>query len=194
MSKRAPIKIPKLYPEETITIGKEKIVIREYKPMDKPFVIAIQALQKELQPVMKKIGELQVKINKLILDEDGNQISDKELEEKGIIDEVYKITDEVNNLKEDIDKVADQLIEGDSEEDEFAGPAYFLAQRGLKRFYYPDTTSTELDELPNIEIGKRYVTIISNTMIELANPPSGLEQSIRFEERKKADDKGKQDA
>lgn len=189
---KANIKIPNLYPTETIEINDEKIVINEYKPADKPYVIAIQRVQKQIRPIMKKIGELESEINEISQSNEGAPLTDKQLKEQGLLERIYEINDEVEDLQLDVEGINDQLVFGDSETDEPNGPAYILAQRGLKRFYYSDKTTSELDELDDIPVGSGYITLIANTMINLAKPPSGLERSLMLRQKELEEaDKGK---
>lgn len=164
---KASIKKPNLYPTETIEIGDEKIVLSGYKPFDRPLEIQIRHLR------LKAI-ELQIKINKIVRDEDNNTKPDKDLteEEAKSLIEVYN---ELDELGDDMDDAC-----------------MLLAQRGLKRFYYPDKTSSELDEIDDIKIPMGYASMIADKMIKLSNPPSEVEKSLEFlKKQEKADDKGK---
>jgi len=190
MAKKAPIKIPSLYPQETIELGGNKITLREYKPMDKPLVFAIEEIQKKTRPIIQKVGEFQAEIMEISQDNDGNALSDSELKEKGLLDRIYEITDKVQDMELELRRIADELIDGDNGTDELNGPAYLLAQRGLKRFYYPDTPTSKLDEIDDIELGRSYVTPITNIMIKLANPPRGIEKSI-MQKQKELEEAGK---
>lgn len=201
---KSPIKIPKLYPTETVEIEGNKIELRGYKAGDRPYVILIEQIQLDMNPILKEIGEFQVEIMALIQDDTGKQFTDEELKEAGTLDRVLEITDQVNALKLKVDEVSDRLIFGDSESDEMEGPGYLLAQRGLKRFFYKDCPEFKeakredrlieyIDSLPDIEIARQHVMLVANTMISLSNPPKGLQKSIedRMREDEKAAGKGK---
>jgi hypothetical protein len=193
MAKKAPIKIPKLYPTQKIEIEGNTIEIRGYKPIDKPYVISIQHIQKQIRPIMKKVGELQSEIEEISRDEKGNQLSDKELKDLGVFDRIYEISDEIQDSTLEVEEITSKLVDGDSDTDKMDGPAYHLAQRGVKRFYYPNLSSGELDEMDDIDIGRYYASLIANTMISLANPPSSIERSIQARKRELEEaDKGKQ--
>jgi len=187
------MKIPKLYPTETIEIEGNKIELRGYKAADRPYVIFIEKIQMDMNPLLKEVGKFQSEILSLIEDDEGHQFTDEELEANGTLEKVLQITEEVNKVKLKIDEVGDRLIFGDSETDEMEGPGYLLAQRGLKRFFYPGQTSSELDTIEDIEIARQHVMLVANTMISLSNPPKGLQKSIEFKQREdgKAAGKGK---
>ena len=190
---KSPIKIPKLYPTETVEIEGNKIELKGYKAADRPYVILIEKIQGDIHSILRKITELQSEITPLMHDEEGNLRSDEDLKKDGTLDRVYEITDKANALQPEVNEVTDRLIFGDSESDEMEGPSYLLAQRGLKRFFYPGQTTSEIDELPDIEIARQHVMLVANTMISLSNPPKGLQKSIedRMREDEKAAGKGK---
>lgn len=194
--KKPQIKIPKLYPTETIEIEGNKIELRGYKPSDRPLAILIETIQQDMNPIIREVGKLQTELTSLTIDEDGKELNDEELRESGKLDRVYELTDEANTLTLKINEISDRLIYGDLENpsDEMEGPGYLLAQRGLKRFYFPGVISSELDEIEDIEIARQHVMLIANTMISLSNPPSGVQKSIehRQRENEKAAGKGKQ--
>jgi hypothetical protein len=193
---KAPIKIPKLYPTETISIEGNNIELRGYKAAERPYVILIETIQKEMPPLLTHIGGIEKEIQSLTQDEEGNRYSDEELESMGALDKVLNLTNKITDIKLRIDEVSDKLIYGETNPenpDEMSGPGYLLAQRGLKRFYYPNMSTTELDEIEDIEIARQHVMLIANTMISLSNPPKGLQKSIedKVREEKKAAGKGK---
>lgn len=163
---KAPNKIPKLYPTETIEIEGNKIELRGLKPSDKEYEIIIRKLRNEA------IG-LQIQTNRIIRDEENNTKPDKDLSEE----DSSKLVEIYNEL----DDIGDQMDE----------VCMFLAQRGLKRFYYPGKTTSELDEIEDIEIIPGHAKTIADKMIKLSNPPEGLKKSIEAAEKEKADGKGK---
>jgi len=171
---RARIKIPQLCPTEKIKIEGNKIELRGYKAADKEFEIAVKHLRNEAMIV-------QGKLNRIIRTEEGEIKPDKDFTEEEFQD-LIKLYDE-------IDEIANQMLY--DENGEMKGPLALLAQRGLKRFYYPGKTSSELDEIEDIEITEGDAKLIGNTMISLANPPRGLKKSIQAVEKEQDDDKGK---
>lgn len=179
---KSPIKIPKLYRTETIEIEGNKIEISGYKPADKEYEIAIRHIRKE-------VADLQKETNEITLKEDGSLKDDSEVSEEEL--------NRVQEIYQKIIEIQDAMIYGDPDrenKDRMEGPIGKLAQRGLKRFYYPNKTSSELDEINDIDIGEEYITMISSIMIALSKPPSGLEQSIQArkeEDKKNGSDKGK---
>jgi hypothetical protein len=191
------IKIPKLVPKEIIEIEGNKIELNGYKPYDYPLVLSIEAIHKEnLRPLLKKVGEMEREIQDIAVDKEGNTIPDEELKKNGKYDRIIDISDEILISMDKLKEIEDVLIYGNDEDvsmDEMKGPASILTQRGLKRFYYSqDMEPQELDAIPDIEIGRKYIIPITNTIIELSKPPLGLEYSIKAkEESNRATDKGK---
>lgn len=193
---KAPIKIPKLYPTETIEIEGNKIELRGYKAADRPYVILVETIRKDLTPLLKELGDIERELESLRADDTGKKYSDEELEEMGALDKVFELTNTIVDLQLKMDEIGSKLIYGEpnpEDEDEMNGPGYILAQRGLKRFYYPNTPTSELDEIEDIEIARQHIMLIANTMISLSNPPRGLQKSIenKIREDKKAAGKGK---
>ncbi|MDY9922794.1 hypothetical protein [Methanobacterium sp.] len=187
---KAPIKIPNLIPVEKLEIANNQVTISGFKASDKVYEIAIQHIR-------KRGLELQAKVNKIIFTEEDID-GKKELRRRNDIDISEEERNEILKLMNDVDDLDYQLVYGDKEdqidEDRMNGPMALLAQRGLKRYYYPGKTSSELDEIDDIEITEGDVKAIANTMINLTKPPSGLEKSIQARERentKKDADKGK---
>ncbi|BDZ68601.1 hypothetical protein [Methanobacterium ferruginis] len=180
---KTPIKIPNLYPEEEIIIVGNSVKIKGYKPADKPYEIQIRHLRTQALEVQKKVNEI-------IRKEDNTIKPDAELTD----DEMKRL----KKLHEEILNIGDFIIYGDPErenQDQMEGPAWKLAQRGIKRYYYPDKTSSELDEIEDIELAEGHVKQIANIMIRLSSPPSGLERSIQArkkEQEKNGAGKGKQ--
>jgi hypothetical protein len=187
------IKIPKLYPTETIEIEGNKIELQGYKAYDHPLVLTIEAIQRgEIRPILKKVTEMQRELTEMGTDEEGNTISNKELKENGNYQKAMDISDEIIILMDKVREIEDRLIQGDIEEgscDEMKGPAAILTQRGLKRFYYPNTPYLELDEIDDIEIGRKYIIPITNTIIAISKPPIGLERSIKAREEEEGEDR-----
>lgn len=192
---KSPIKIPKLYPTETVEIEGNKIELRGYKAADRPYVILIETIQKEMPRILTEMGKLQSEYESIALKNDGKKFTDEELEKDGTLEPVLELASKLSDLKLKMDEVGDRLIygENESDEDEMEGPGYLLAQRGLKRFFYPGQTTSEIDKLPDIEIARQHVMLVANTMISLSNPPKGLQKSIedKMREDEKAAGKGK---
>lgn len=180
MAKKAPIKIPKLYPTETIEIEGNKIVINGMKAADKPFEIAVRHLRNQAI-------KIQAQLNRIVKDDKDNLIPDRDLSDESL-DEVIKLRERLEDIMDDFIYIKD-----DNGDYELGGPLYLMAQRGIKRFYYPDKNFDELDSLKDIPLVEGDIKLIANTMMGLSEPPRGLERSIDFAARKakKDGDKGK---
>jgi hypothetical protein len=114
------------------------------------------AILKALNKVESKTMKLTIKLNQVTTekDKDGNLVNklDSELDDKEI--------EELLNLREQIED-----LQGE------ARPLiHKLAQRGLKRYFYPDLTTKELDEKPDIEINEGEKLGIHRAMDELDRP------------------------
>lgn len=189
MTNKAPIKIPDLVPAETLEIGGQKVTISGFKASDKVYEIAIKHIKNQGL-------EIQARLNKVLLIEEEIE-GEKTLRRKNDNELTEEEKDLILGFMDEVEDLDYKLVYGDNEdlvnEDRMSGPMALLAQRGLKRFYYPNTTSSKLDEIEDIKITEGDTKLIANTMINLAKPPSGLEKSILDKKRQeeKAADKGK---
>ncbi len=137
------IKIPKLYRTETLDICGNKIEIKGYRGNDYAHVRTLEKIQNSASMSLIKIGNL----DKSTKDKKKNsEWTDEEIEELKILQDKYV------DLKSEAKKIVS-----------------FLAQRGIKRFYYPRLKTEEIDKKPDIELDDVDITRIHKAMAKLSS-------------------------
>ena len=121
-----------LYRTKPVTLGNgETVQIKGHRGND-------FSLLRKISKVEAKSMKLTIKLAKLTTTKNNDGVTvnkpDADLTEK------------------DINALMDMREKIDDLQDETRPVIMQLAQRGLKRFYYPDKKTSELDELPNIEL------------------------------------------
>lgn len=156
------MKIPRLFKTKTITIetdeGPMDFKIKGYRGTDYDFVT-------NLDKVANKINTLITKLNRI-----GTETKEKD--------------DEGNPIKEFTDEEIDELKELSHKVSDYKKEAreynHILAQRGIKRTLFPETTSTEeIDEIEDVELDDPDVLQIVNAMAELSQPRRAVDKGKR---------------
>ena len=179
------IEIPKLYRTETLEINGNKVEIKGYRGND-----YIQARVLERQ--MIKINKLQMKLTKLSSDrlKENEAQGNEEKEVKETKDEEEEEEIKINWKDNDIENLAtlnEQMLDIRNDIEDII---YKLAQRGLKRFYYPGLSTKEIDNLEDIEVDEVTITEVHKAMARLSNIPG--KKAKKEEKPDKKTGKGRQ--
>lgn len=137
------IKIPKLYRTETLDICGNKIKIKGYRGNDYAHVRTLEKIQNSASMSLIKIGKLDESTKDK---KENSEWTDKEIEE------LKRLNDKFIDLKSEAKKIVS-----------------FLAQRGIKRFFYPGLNTEEIDKKPDIELDDVDITRIHKAMAKLSS-------------------------
>jgi hypothetical protein len=136
------MEIPRLFKTETIEIEGNEIELRGTRAIDSEYTVALEKKSNEINGMITKVNRFNK--NK----KEDADYTDKEIE--GII----SLLDRISELKPEIIEIQNKI-----------------AQRGLKRFYFPEIKDTgKIDEVPDIEIDTDTAVLIVNTMIGIDTP------------------------
>jgi hypothetical protein len=164
------MEIPRLFKTETIEIEGNKIELRGTRPIDSEYTVP-------LEKARNKLISMSIKINQIVQDKN---------EDKDYSDDDIKKLNDLNN----------QVVELRPELNELQ---HKIAQRGLKRFYFPEVKDTEeIDKIEDIPVDSDTAILIANTMMELDSktitPPTGedLKKPRKRQPKKSSKTSGKQ--
>ena len=134
------IKIPKLFKTETININGHDVEIKGLRGND-------YALTLLLDKIQNRIAVLSIKLNKLTKGKENDfDYSDEEFAE------FLELKEKIEDIKE---KEVRPLIEK-------------LGQRGIKRAFYPDLNTDEIDKIPDNELDPITVRTVFNLMNQIS--------------------------
>ncbi|HEY0196893.1 MAG TPA: hypothetical protein VGC02_04900 [Methanobacterium sp.] len=141
--------IPQLYRTKEIQLGKETVSIKGHRGGDYP-------LLKQLSKIEGEALKLTVQLNRVtsVKDDDGNLVnkSDLDLNDEEL-DKLIEIKEEIDDLQNETKPIIRKL-----------------AQRGVKRFYYPDKKTEEIDKIDDIELNDGDVLVIHQAMETMDKP------------------------
>lgn len=153
------IEIPKLYRTETLDINGNKVEIKGYRGNDYAHV-------RTLEKIGTRVSELSIKLNRLTTNKtEDTTDSDWSKDE---LKELNKLQNEMIDIKADMQKIV-----------------YILAQRGIKRFYYPGLNTGEIDKKPDIEVDEVDITRIHQVMAKISSDNPDFKGDVKGKAGKK---------
>lgn len=154
-------KIPRLYKTQTTTIEGNEIELKGYRLVDNEYIVPLQEARNQL-------SKKSIELNKIA----GNYQEDEPVKSEDL-EKMTQIADEIDQLKPEVEELNHRI-----------------AQRGLKRFYYPEVKETdEIDALEDIEIDPENEILITNIMLNIGTPTTPGKESGKGKQRKKAEKK-----
>ena len=153
------VTIPKLFREQTIELNGNEIKLRGFRGSDYVHVDMMDEIR-------NKHIRIEGMINRLVTatDENGQVIYDEFIDSTGIKQRVPKImadTDLTDSEIEELHKLTDETLKLTKD---FRDIRSKVAQRGIKRFYYQELNTDELDKVEDIELDEIDESTIYNTM------------------------------
>lgn len=146
-------KIPdQLYRTKELTLGNgEKVQIKGHRGGDYPLLKKLSKVERDAMKLSIKLSQLTTTQNDegLTINKLDSDLTDKEIDQ--LLDLRAKIEDLQDETRPLINK---------------------LAQRGVKRFYYPGKKTEEIDKIEDIELNMGEALSIHQAMNELDNPLS----------------------
>ncbi len=177
------VDIPKLFRTKTIELNENKIELRGFRGSDYVHVDM-------MDDIRNKHLRLEGMINRLITarDENGKVIYDEFTDSESIKQQVPKImadADLTDSEIEELHKLTDQTLKLTKD---FRDIRSKVAQRGIKRFYYPELNTDELDNVEDIELDEIDESTIYNAMNSVSRK---RRQTPSAEDGKGKQEKGK---
>ncbi len=142
------VKIPKLFRTETINLNGNEIEVKGFRGND-------YALTRSLDKIGNRVVTLRIKVNRLLKGKEKDEdYSDKDIKE------IEKLKDKIEDIKEgEVRPIINKL-----------------GQRGIKRAYYPDLNTDELDKISDVELDNNMLELVYNKMSEASLPAKPVEK------------------